>query len=149
MADNAEAVTKDALGARTQATVKKDPTCDFVADDGRTDVVFEEHGLDPNVLGETWCHDVWASGECDRADVVLSQTTINQVASNDENEYTHTACHELGHTAGLSHYSKGSPPGGTDDCMISGVYDNGAVTWRTYNPHHVGHINAWFDEVTG
>src|SRR5437868_10552247 len=50
MQDNAEAVTVDALGARTEATVRRDATCDTVADDGRTDAVFEEHDLDQNVL---------------------------------------------------------------------------------------------------
>ncbi|MFI0366696.1 hypothetical protein ACH35V_02385 [Actinomadura sp. 1N219] len=150
MQDNADAATRDALGNRTQATVRRDSECDLVADDGRTDTVFEEIYLEEGVLGETWCHERWPqshqwAGYCDRVAAVLNQQVIDENANNDESQYTKTACHELGHSVGLSHYPD-DPPGNGHDCMRSGIWDNGDIAYRTYNGHHVGHLNDWFDE---
>ncbi|RAY15579.1 hypothetical protein DPM19_07230 [Actinomadura craniellae] len=148
IANNARAVTDDALGARTQAVTRYESTCDLTTGDGdgRSDTVWVEAFWEYGVLGVAYCNGMNSNGTCDRIDALLSETEINYFASNDENEYTHTACHELGHTVGLRHYD-GAPPsdiGGVNDCMNSGVHDSGNILWRTYNSHHVGHINAWF-----
>jgi len=148
MQDNARAAA-NYLGNNTDA-VTREHACDVsTADgDGMTDAVFEEIGtLGEGVAGQVWCNTATASGKCDRADVVLNKPEIDQYASNNENEYSHTACHELGHSVGLSHYPDITAPadnGGRNDCMRSGLHDTGHWHWTSYNDHHLAHINSVF-----
>lgn len=55
-----------------------------------------------------------------------------------------TACHENGHTMGLSHYKSETLPNppvpNEHDCMISGAV-NGEGRWLVYATHHKNHIN--------
>lgn len=77
----------------------------------------------------------------------MNENAIRNDGNGFAREAEATACHELGHTAGLSHYDSGEVPGSpgdTDDCMINSVSD-GTATFRTYNAHHINdHINRFF-----
>jgi hypothetical protein len=66
--------------------------------------------------------------ECENSRVRINSTSLLGDALNRQK----TACHEIGHSAGLSHDT------GNDDCMISGPVTSGHTT---YNAHHVGHLN--------
>ena len=46
-----------------------------------------------------------------------------------------TACHETGHSVGMSHYS--APPDYYLDCMISGNVSGGHID---YDDHHITHV---------
>lgn len=63
---------------------------------------------------------------CNGARLLLNENLLTSATARQK-----TACHELGHSAGLSH--NGSYGG----CMVSGASSN-----RTYSAHHVAHINA-------
>jgi predicted Zn-dependent protease len=82
-----------------------------------------------NNLGLSFCNK-WThiSGVCAGAYVLLNSDYLVNTS------YRHkTACHEVGHTVGLTH---GSAYGG---CMISGL-----STLNTYSTHHVNHINSYY-----
>lgn len=112
----------------------------------QTDVVWKGSLLDPGDIGWTGCESWWSDlASCDRYGVYLDKNQIDYYALYPANEYRHTACHELGHSAGLSHYVNGDEPGGVKDCMMSGVWDGGQSWTRTYDPHHItSHLNAYF-----
>ncbi len=96
-----------------------------------TDVLISWVGsatLGSSVLGSTQCLALDSVGRCNQSRVLLNQDLLTTAATRQK-----TACHEIGHTAGLSH---GSTYGG---CMISGLSTN-----ITYSSHHVAHINAAF-----
>ncbi len=78
------------------------------------------------VRGDATCTATTSTGNCNSFQVRLDPNELTDV-----NNRRKTACHELGHTNGLTH-------GGTADCMR-----NGAVTTATstYSTHHIGHIN--------
>lgn len=60
-----------------------------------------------------------------------------------DSNFRKTACHENGHSMGLTHYKVAAfpdPPFGQHDCMISGSVNNDG-TWRVYAGHHKDHIN--------
>lgn len=118
----------------TQADVNFISSCNL-SGSGETDVVWRQGSL--SVDGSSFCEDFDGSN-CDQYYVTLDAGNIN-VGSNDEIDESQTACHELGHTAGLSH-------GGTSDCMINASLSTPPteVQFRRYNQHHRDHINAWF-----
>jgi hypothetical protein len=72
--------------------------------------------------------------KCNAADVVLDPAEIN-IGDLNEEDTSKTACHEAGHSVGLTH-------GGNTGCMLNGPIPNGAVQFRRYSSHHIGHINA-------
>lgn len=130
---NINYVMTQALGAMTDATVVQHTLCDFLHP--QTDVRWLEDDL-TGASGFTICAAMNPdNNNCDRNDVTLDLASIN-VGSNDDDDQSQTACHELGHTVGLSH--------ATTDCMMSGEPPSSATTWRTFDAHHRGHINAWF-----
>lgn len=55
-----------------------------------------------------------------------------------EYDLSHSTCHELGHTVGLTHHETG------DYCLLKGHAPSSAVQYRRYSDHHKDHINAWF-----
>ncbi|GIH77116.1 hypothetical protein Plo01_35450 [Planobispora longispora] len=115
---------------------------------GQTDMVWMNYVLGSGQYGGTRC-DVWwddpYADRCDRFRAVVDKNFIDSATSNRENQYTKTACHELGHTVGLAHYDPMLPaPAEGHDCMRSGLWADGSAWTRTYNSHHIDHINAWF-----
>jgi hypothetical protein len=134
---NIQYAENTSLAASTDASVSKDTPCigDAAA---QTDVVwFSSNGLENGVRGRTQCMRFNPStGYCDRNHVILDLAEINE-GSNDGYDQTKTACHELGHTVGLTH-------GGSSDCMLNGERPSTATQYQNYNAHHRGHINAWF-----
>lgn len=115
-------------------------SCDYEGGT-ETDVVWLTTNLPAGVRGRTSCNDHhFPSGDCDQAYVKIDLAEI--VAQGGPTEYneTKTACHELGHTVGLTHHENGTDWG----CMVKGVVSSD-VKWRRYVTHHKStHINAWF-----
>ena len=58
---------------------------------------------------------------------------MNPTLLDDDLNREKTACHELGHSLGLTHHA--SP---YDDCMISGPVNAGH---KEYINHHINHID--------
>lgn len=91
-----------------------------------TDARWMLASLGASTRGRYTCDLITGDLTCQRATLRLNPDLLT-----DGNNRRKTACHELGHSAGLRH-------GGTADCML-----NGAVTapTSTYSTHHITHIN--------
>lgn len=119
----------------TEANVDYQTTCDL-SSNTETDVVWTSGALSGNTRGVAYCEDF--DTYCDQFYVKLDIAEINE-DTNDEADQTKTACHELGHTAGLTHTAQ------YGDCMISGERPSLDVKWARYAPHHKDpHIADWF-----
>lgn len=136
---NIQAAENSSLAASTQASVQYDSPCNGTSEN-QTDVVwFSSNGLPNGVRGRFQCMRFnQSTGYCDRNHVILDLAEINE-GGNDGYDQSKTACHELGHTAGLTH-------GGSIDCMLSGERPSTAAQYQNYSPHHKDHINAWFND---
>lgn len=115
----------------------------------RTDVRFQQRPISPGVIGYAPCAArVVGSTDCDIRDVRVYWAEIERLSAHPKREARHTLCHEVGHTLGASHYESWlvNPDGtwATNSCMISGLADDGSLWTRSYGPHHIAHINAWF-----
>lgn len=82
-----------------------------------------------NNLGLSYCNE-WTNtpGICAGFHVLLNADFLTSTSYRQK-----TACHEVGHTVGLSH---GQAYGG---CMITGL-----STLNYYSEHHVAHINNYY-----
>lgn len=119
----------------TQVNVNYDSSCKL-SGSGETDVVWRQGNLRSGVSGQTYCEDF--DGHCDQYYLTLDRGEINR-GSHDEIDEAQTACHELGHSGGLTH------GGSSADCMInSGATPPTAVRYRRYGGHHTNHLNNWF-----
>lgn len=128
--DNADAAMVN-LDAQTEMFDSFQATCNAVS----TDIFWFDANLPDGARGGTRCVTWITYGVvCDSFDIYLDPAEIN-IGSDDELDTTKTACHEVGHSTGLSHALTG------DDCMISGEMPSTNVQWRRYNAHHVSHIN--------
>ena len=102
-----------------------------------TDVIFLDGNLPTNTRGTYVCTDLSTTGSlvCEQSRITLDPAEIN-IGNNDEHDTSKTACHEIGHSVGLTH-------GGTTDCMLNGespAPPNSAHL--LYNGHHVSHIDV-------
>lgn len=124
----------------TQANVNFHSSC-TLSGTSETDVVWTQSNLVNGVLAQTSCDNFEIlSGECDQNYIKFDFDEVNE-GNDDEIDQTITTCHELGHTAGLSHGST------QDDCMenVSTINPPTALKWRRYSSHHINdHINPWF-----
>ena len=83
---------------------------------------------------------------CLSSDVRMDTTELQDdggLGGTYDSNFRKTACHENGHSMGLTHYKVAAfpdPPAGQHDCMISGPVNNDG-TWRVYSGHHKDHIN--------
>lgn len=127
----------NSLDAPTNANRDYDSPC-VTSGTGQTDVRWNTGGLPAGVRGSTQCVVFRSNGFCDRNNVTLDLSEIN-IGDDDEQDQDKTACHELGHTVGLTHHN--AP---YSDCMISGERPDNSSQYELYNAHHVGHINDWF-----
>jgi len=106
-----------------------------------------------NAYGQAECKVRTASDPnvCDQRHTRINSSMI-KTSSNAHHQFIKTVCHELGHTAGVDHYSPlASPPeppgafGQPQDCMASGDVTrigNPTGSWiHTYNPHHIADLN--------
>lgn len=121
----------------TAVNVDQSGGCNY-SGTSETDVVWQTGDL-PGHRGQTWCDDYETfTGQCDQAYAKLDLAEINE-GTHDEADMRKTICHELGHTAGLTH-------GGTStDCMITGERPQPALTQHVrYGSHHQDHIADWF-----
>ena len=135
------------LNGYTDTVTQLHASCNL-SGSGQTDMVWMNYGLGGVVYGGTRC-DVWwddpYADRCDRFRAVVDKERIDGAAYlRAENQYTKTSCHELGHTVGLAHYDPVLNPVEGHDCMRDGLWADGELWTRTYNYHHIGHINAWF-----
>jgi len=118
----------------TAVNVDYDSSCDF-AGSTETDVVWFTDNLS-DARGAWLCEDF--DNHCDQFYAWLDLAELNN-GSHDEFDQTKTACHELGHTAGLTHSSDGN------DCMRNGEVPNTELKWHRYNDHHRNHLTDWFN----
>ncbi|MFG1755706.1 hypothetical protein [Streptosporangium sandarakinum] len=123
--------------------------------DPATDVAWFNIWID-DAYGEAPCRVRTASDSsiCDQRFAKINGSMI-KAGPDAHHQYIKTVCHELGHTAGLDHYSPlVSPPeppgafGQPQDCMASGEVTRignpaGSWTW-TYNQHHISDANPWW-----
>lgn len=91
-----------------------------------TDVRFQKTTAFP-ARGDYVCLAFNSSDECERSRVRLNPDYLTNTANRQK-----TACHEVGHSGGLSHSATSS------DCMRNGAITSG---YQTYNSHHVAHLN--------
>ena len=118
----------DYLDAQTDLTTGTPHPCDSSIDIWYD--VYDSKILGSDIRGRTFCRvAVTASGVCGSFAVQLNSDLLNTYMSRRK-----TACHEVGHSVGLSHSSYLTS---TSDCMISGDY-----TFTFLNTHHVDHINS-------
>lgn len=120
----------------TAVNVDYNSTCDL-SSSTETDVVWREGDLAGSRLGETYCEDF--DTYCDQSYATLDLPRI-AVGSEDEIDETMVACHELGHTGGLTH------GGSSTDCMADrGETPPTALQYRRYGGHHKDHFTDWFN----
>ncbi|MEV4375996.1 hypothetical protein [Streptosporangium sp. NPDC049644] len=135
------------LNGYTDAVTQLHTTCNL-SGAGQTDVVWMNYGLGGVKFGGTDCDIYWDppyEERCDRFRAVVDKNRIDGAAYlRAENQYTKTACHEIGHTVGLAHYSEMVVPPEGADCMRDGLWADGELWTRTYNYHHIAHVDAWF-----
>ena len=110
------------------------------------DVKWTEKSV-PNAFGSAVCKYRTSLDRCDQYIVTLNMTTIN-ASAHPASQRRKTACHELGHTVGVRHYSGDNRPGSdtTHSCLRSGPVPTPDRSWhkRFGNHHRVSHINPWF-----
>jgi hypothetical protein len=113
---------------------------------GHTDVRWRQGGL-VDAYGEAVCVLTRADGDCDVYRITLDMAEINN-APRPVDQRTKTSCHELGHTAGVRHYTAPNRPGNdtADSCLRSGPVTAGwASRVGIYGNHHrTAHINVTF-----
>jgi len=95
---------------------------------GETDLIIDEVELDNffpglGALGAAWCDDNYTTLQCDQHYVFVDDdVTPNYGGSG----FTMNACHEIGHTVGLTHTNQASPSQSNGDdrfrCMNSGIW---------------------------
>jgi hypothetical protein len=130
------------LDAQTRYQVLYTPACG-----SRTDIKFVPG--DDEIYG-AWSCDVFVPGAdlCQRGTIELSQQVFGpefeaNYGVNGLAQFQKTACHEIGHAVGLAHEPNDMAPfdpADYDDCMQSGALRKDPQ--RTYNAHHVEHINS-------
>lgn len=129
--DNANATMAN-LDAQTDMSDSPFATCNVTT----TDIWWFDADLPGTVRGQYKCV-TWVTFDvvCDSADNTLDPAQIN-IGSDDELDTTKSACHETGHSVGLTHINGG------DDCMLNGDIPNANAQYQRYNTHHVSHING-------
>jgi hypothetical protein len=132
---NIDAAEWDALDP-TAANADYQSSCDL-SSSTETDVVWFTGNLSSGVRGEEYCEDY--DTHCDQFYATLDLGQIDgDDADHPEMGETKSACHELGHTAGLTHHDDGN------DCMDSGPLVSTDLQYRRYSSHHIDHIAGWF-----
>lgn len=101
----------NSLDFPTDATTSFTSSCDL-SGWAETDVVWFDGNLQSGVRGQAVCED-FDGNYCDQYYVTLDPAQLN-IGGNDDADTTKTACHELGHTVGLTH-GDGGGSGGNDD----------------------------------
>lgn len=93
-----------------------------------TDVRFQQtNAPGSGTRGDYLCLAKNSAGDCERSRVRLNPDLLTDTTNRQK-----TACHEVGHSGGLTH---GDTFG---DCMRNGYVTGG---YQTYNAHHIGHLN--------
>lgn len=140
----------------TQAEADYHPYC-IISGSSQTDVIWREQGETTYPwIGLSECHTWWTEGNaCDRATLRVNRNKIADYYDNltyRGNQYRKTACHELGHSLGLGHYTTMDDRFGDGDqelyrlsCQRSGWVGSGDPSWTaTWENHHRFHIDEWF-----
>lgn len=126
----------DGLMAQTVVDTAEHASCQ-----NSTDLRFQDRDCGAYCLGMADCVQLNTANRCDRWRLQISVAWIQALAANVGFEYRHTACHEIGHTVGLSHYEGVGgyqyPPDfdGGHSCMRSGVWDSGDPWTRNLGAH--------------
>ena len=104
-----------------------------------TDVRWLDANLPGSTRGQYVCTSpVNPTTVCLASDITLDPAEID-VGANDSEDRSKTACHEVGHSAvGLQHGNTKT------DCMINGAIPDTTQQWRSFNGHHIAHINDTF-----
>jgi hypothetical protein len=93
-----------------------------------TDVRLDDDLTNPAFLGIYQCIS-FTGGECEQANITMNAGLLTNYCN-----YYATLCHELGHSAGLTHDT-------SNDCMTSGLQDGCNPPAWTYDAHHKAHIS--------
>ncbi|WP_143030380.1 hypothetical protein [Blastococcus aurantiacus] len=104
------------------------PTCESITDVRFT--YFSDSGQ--QILGDNICLGRNSANECES-----SRTRLNGSKITFDYDARKTACHEVGHSAGLRHHVRDTQP---RSCMTSGAQDADWY-WNYYYQHHVDHLN--------
>lgn len=131
--NNANWAMGTSLDRDTDITDQFDTTCA----QGATDVEWLDANLPAGVRGAYACQNMVNANTCNHAHVTLDPAEIN-IGSLDEEDTSKTACHEAGHSVGLTHGA------GLTDCMRNGEIPNALEQYRTYNGHHIFHIDSTY-----
>ena len=114
------------LQSQTKITVQESITCSADTD---VALMVKDGPFWTGILGKTTCRNhAQQAGVCAGSIIVLNSDLLINYQMRRK-----TSCHELGHSAGLSHALTGN------DCMISGI-----SSLITYNSHHISHINGYY-----
>ena len=95
----------------------------------------DSNGDGAYIIGFTKCVSLFGA-RCERFDVLFDTSRTDQ-ASFSTSMAQGLACHESGHTLGLSHRDNGSAP--DVGCMPANV-----PPYWSYSPHDLNHINTFF-----
>lgn len=132
------ALHNNALYAMNTSLDRDTDVTDFFASCNHTttDVEWLDANLPDAIRGQYQCK-VLNSGICNHSHVILDPAELN-IGIDDDQDTTKTACHEAGHSVGLTHITGGS------DCMRNGELPFPDEIYYTYNAHHISHINGAF-----
>lgn len=112
-----------------------DMSASLVSCTSTTDIWWYDGNLSGSNRGLRTCANAISSSVCNRSNVTLDFAQLD-IGSNDWEDRRKTSCHEAGHSVGLDHDSTG--------CMVTGEVPSTALSWRRYNSHDTGHINAQY-----
>lgn len=98
-----------------------------------TDAIWQFGTIAPNVRGRYNCLDR-TGNVCNRATLKIDPALTGNMVN-----HRKTACHELGHSVGLTHRSADFY-----QCMTNGAAPSDHITYRRYRAHHVDHINGHY-----
>lgn len=114
--------------------------------DNETDVRWSNREI-PGAFGAATCYNRNTSGTCASFTLRLNNSNI-ETSSHPASQRRKTACHEAGHTLGVSHYAGNDLPGYDTEhsCLRTGYVGDPDQPWHTtYGVHHkIWHINPWF-----